>query len=174
MAWEDDIDISAVLEDGEDLASLAKELTGRCQRDGYYVDLFVDKSLIAISFDPPQPWPFLWERSRMRGEIRVDLAFYRHAVSQDAAVLERISPKGALPKTESGWYGVPKDVVLPTSRIEFLGKELPCPNRSDDYLRRLYGDYNKVEFTYIDPAAAETRRLVGTDVAMNDADGPPS
>jgi hypothetical protein len=174
LAWEDDIDISAVLEDGEDLASLAKELTGRCQRDGYYVDLFVDKSLIAISFDPPQPWPFLWERSRMRGEIRVDLAFYRHAVSQDAAVLERISPKGALPKTESGWYGVPKDVVLPTTRIEFLGKELPCPNRSDDYLRRLYGDYNKVEFTYIDPAAAETRRFLGTDVAMNDADGPSS
>jgi hypothetical protein len=167
LAWEDDIDISAVLEDGADWASMAKELARRCRRDGYYVDLFPDKSLIAISFDPPQPWPFRWERSRMRGEVRVDLAFYRHGVNQGAAVLERISPKGAFPQTESGWYGVPKGVVLPTSRIEFLGKELSCPNQPDEYLRLLYGDYGKVEFTYIDPAAAETRRSADDGVAVN-------
>ena len=37
---------------------------------------------------------------------------------------------------------VPKEVMLPTSRIFFEGKELPAPNDVDFYLRGRYGNYH--------------------------------
>jgi hypothetical protein len=174
LAWEDDVDISGVLDDKMDWDTLATGLVERCRRDGYYIDLFKDKSLVAISYDPPQPWPFRLERTRMRGEIRVDLAFYRRAMNRDMAVLERISPKGAFPRTQSGWYGVPEEVVLPTSSVGFLGRDLACPNQPNEYLRLLYGDFKEVEFTYIDGTAAKTRRSAEASVATDGSDTTPS
>ena len=55
-------------------------------------------------------------------------------------------------------YGVPRESVLPTSTIKFLGSNFTCPRNSETYLRALYGDFEEVEYTYLDAAAVETRR----------------
>ena len=158
LDWEDDIDISVLVDEAMSWERLAAGLAQRGARDGYYVDLFENYGLISISFDPPKPWPFNWERNRLRGEIRVDLAIYRPAVSHGMAVLERRSHKGAMAATDGGGYGVALDMVLPTSTIDFLGGTYACPNKAKDYLTMLYGDFEEVEYTYLDPEAAETRR----------------
>ena len=59
-----------------------------------------------------------------------------------------------MPATESGGYGVPREIVLPTSTVAFLGGDFACPNQSEAYLRMLYGEYNKVEYTYVDSGPA--------------------
>jgi hypothetical protein len=141
LAWEDDVDLSVMLDNRTTWASLAKGLADRGRRDGYYVDPFENKGFIAISYDPPGRWPFRWERNRMRGEIRLDLVVYRNAVSQGLSVLERRIPKGAMPLTENGYYGVPREVVLPTSTVHFLGDDFACPNQPNAYLHILYGDF---------------------------------
>ena len=163
LAWEDDVDLSVVLGDGMSFNALAMMLADYGARDGYNVDVFDNKGFIAISFDRPQPWPFSWERNRMRGEIRLDLAVYRHAWSKGEAVLERKIPKGEMPLTESGSFGVPRAIVLPTSEIGFAGGKIACPNNAEDYLGMIYGDIHEVVYTYVDETAAKTRR--GTDKA---------
>jgi len=157
LAWEDDIDLSVVLDNGTTFDSLAAGLAECGARDGYYVDVFKNKSFIAISYDPPGVWPFSWGRYRMRGEIRLDLAVYRHVLSHGKPVLERQILKGAMPLTESGGYGVPREIVLPTSTIAFLGGNIACPNQPKEYLRLIYGDFGEVVYTYVDAAAAKTR-----------------
>ena len=96
----------------------------------------------------------------MRGEIRLDLVGFRHAVSNGKSVLERPILKGQMPMTESGWYGVPEGVILPTSTVRFLGDDIACPNQSESYLRILYGNFEETKLTYVDDAAAETRHLI--------------
>jgi hypothetical protein len=160
LAWEDDIDISFMLDQGTTLASLARGLADRGMRDGYYVDVFKNRAFIAISYDLPWRWPFRWERNRMRGDIRLDLVAFRHAMSHGQAVLERLIPKGAMALTENRWYGVPEETVLPNSTVRFLGDDIACPNQPEAYLRILYGDFEKIKLTYVDAAAAETRRLI--------------
>jgi len=163
LAWEDDVDLSVLLDADMSWDRLSAGLVDRGARDGYHVDLFEKHGLVAISFDPPKPWPFRWERNRMRGEIRVDLAIYRPAVSHGEAVLERRSYKGDMPATESGGYGLAREIVLPTSTINFEGGEIASPRQPDTYLRVLYGDFREVEYTYVDAAAAETRRQAELD-----------
>jgi len=158
LAWEDDVDLSVVLDDGMSFNALAAVLADYGARDGYNVDVFGNKGFIAISFDRPQAWPFSWERNRMRGEIRLDLAVYQHAWSRGTAVLERKIPKGTMPLTDSGNFGVPRDIVLPTSEIAFAGGDIACPNNSAEYLGLIYGDIREVVYTYVDDTAAETRR----------------
>ena len=136
--------------------------TERGARDGYFVDLFEKKGFISISFDPPQPWPFRWERNRFRGEIRTDIAIYREAISHGEAVLERRSHKGAMPATESGGYGVPRKIILPTSTLPFLDGVFACPNQPEAYLHMLYGDFRKVEYTYVDSGPAKARARIDT------------
>jgi hypothetical protein len=165
LAWEDDVDLSVLLDADMSWDRLAAGLAERGARDGYHVDLFETHGLIAISFDPPKPWPFKGERNRMRGEIRVDLAIYRPAVSHGEAVLERQSYKGAMPATENGGYGLAREIVLPTSTITFEGGEIACPAKPDTYLRVLYGDFRQIEYTYVDAAAAETRRQADQDTS---------
>ena len=158
LAWEDDIDISVLLDGDTTWESLVAGIAARGAQDGYFVDVFKKKGFIAISYDPPGSWPFRWERYRMRGEIRLDLVPFRHSVSDGQPVLERRLAKGAMPLTESGGYGVRRDIVLPTATIDFLGGTIACPNNPKTYLRVLYGDFDEVEYTYVDAAAAETRR----------------
>jgi hypothetical protein len=158
LEWEDDMDISVLLDAEMSWDRLSAGLTERCTRDGFFIDLFERESLITISFDTPKLWPFRWERYRLRGEIRVDVALYRQAISHGDPVLERQSYKGDMPATESGGYGVPQEIVLPTSTIDFLGSTFDCPHKPEEYLRVLYGDFEDVEYTYVNAAAAETRR----------------
>ena len=159
LAWEDDIDISVILHHEMTWDTLARGLVKRGLRDGYCVDTFENKGFIAISYDPPWHWPFRWERNRMRGEIRLDLVVYRQAVSHGRTVLERRSPKAAIPVTESEWYGMPNEIILPTSSIRFLGNDIACPNNPEEYLRILYGDFEEIKLTYVNSTAAETRRM---------------
>ncbi len=168
LDWEDDIDVSVLLEGEMTWRRLAAGLTERGARDGYFVDLFENKGFISISFDAPKPWPFRWERNRLRGEIRADIAIYRPAISHGEAVLERRSYKGAMPATESGGFGVPRDIVLPTSTLPFLGRDVACPKQAEAYLRLLYGDFEEVEYTYVDagPAKARTRIDAGGDPSV--------
>ena len=157
LAWEDDVDISVALEGQIIFDSIAAGLMACAKRDGYYVDVFKKKRHIAISYDRPGRWSLSWERNRMRGDIRLDLAVYEHAVSHGKLVLERKFCKGAMPLTESGGYGVPRDIVLPTTTITFLGEDIACPNKSTEYLHVLYGNFAEVEYTYVDTIAAKTR-----------------
>ena len=160
LDWEDDIDFSVLLDDDMTWERLAAGFAERGARDGYYVDLFEKKGFVSISYDAPKPWPSRWERNRLRGEIRADIIIYRRAISYGETVLERRSHKGAMPATESGGYGVPLEIVLPTSTVPFLGGEIACPNQSEAYLRMLYGDYSKVDYTYIDSGPANARARI--------------
>lgn len=161
LEWEDDIDISVLLEDDMTWQRVTAGLLERGARDGYYVDVYGKEGFVMVSFDRPRSWPFRWERYRLRGEIRVDIAVYRPAISHGDAVLERRSHKGDMPATESGGYGVPRGLVLPTSTLSFVGGEISCPNKPDTYLRVIYGDFETVELTYVDPAAAQNRSQLG-------------
>ena len=160
LAWEDDIDISFLLDDETTWVSVAAGFAARGARDGYHVDFFEKMGFMTVSYDTPQRWPFSWERPRMRGEIRIDLTAFRYAMSGGAPVLERRIYKGAMPATESGRYGVSSHIVLPTATIAFLGGDFSCPGRSEEYLHIIYGDFRKVEYSYVDPAAAATRHQV--------------
>ena len=162
LEWEDDIDISVLLDEDITWDILSDQLAEKGKKDGYFVDTFEEKGLISVSFDAPKPWPFKWERNRLRGEIRVDIALYRRATNHGAVVLERQSPKGVMPATENGAYGVPLELVLPTSKIIFEGGNIACPHDSDAYLRLLYGNFQEIEYTYINPAAARNRLLATT------------
>ncbi len=163
LAWEDDVDISVLLDGGTTWKSLSAAISKRGAQEGFYVDVFEKKRCFAISYDPPKTWPFHWERNRMRGEIRLDLVTYRHAKSGGRSVLERKLPKGAMPVMESGWHGVPKEIILPTSTTNFLGDDISCPNQSETFLRILYGEFQKVELTYVDADAAKARAEIDTD-----------
>ena len=160
LEWEDDIDISVLLSDDMTWDQLAAGLAERGARDGYFVDLFEKEGFISISFDAPKRWPFQWERNRLRGEIRADIAIYELAISDGNIVVERRSHKGAMPTTESGGYGVPQEIILPTSTVAFLDGDFACPNQSDAYLRMLYGDYEKIEYTYVDSGPANARARI--------------
>ena len=160
LAWEDDIDISVYLDKNTTWRSFAAGFTKRGTRDGYTVEDFEKRGYLSISYHSPKHWPFFSERNRMRGEIRLDLVVFRLSQSYGELVLERQIKKGAMPLTQSGGYGVPRDMVLPVSKIDFLGSEMVCPNQPDAYLRVLYGDYHKPDYTYLATASARTRQRV--------------
>ena len=162
LDWEDDVDISVLLDGAMTWNRLAAGLAERGARDGYYVDLFKKKDFVSVSFDPPKPWPFRWERNRFAGEIRADIAIYRRAISHGEPVLERRSRKGAMSATQSGGYGVPQEIILPTSTIRFLDGDFACPNRPEAYLRLLYGDFRTIEYTYVDAGPAKARARIDT------------
>ena len=138
--------------------ALAAGVAARGDRDGYFVDSFERRGFIAISHASPRRPPLRWENYRLRGEVRLDLTVYRPAISQGKSVLERRPPKGHMPATDGGGYGVARDLVLPTSTIDFLGRNFACPSRPEDYLHLLYGDFNQIAYSYVDAGPAEARR----------------
>ncbi len=160
LDWEDDVDISVLLDDKMTWDRLSTGLAAHGAREGFYVDVFKNRGFISVSFDMPKPWPLRWERNRLRGEIRADIAIYRKAISHGEDVIERRSHKGALPTTESGYYGVPLEVLLPTSKIPFADGSFSCPNQPEKYLQLMYGDFRKIEYTYLDVEAAKTRTSI--------------
>ena len=157
LDWEDDIDLSVLIANDEDWDALVAEIIGRGTRYGYFVDVFKRKQLLAISHAAPIRGPLRWENYRLRGEIRLDLVAYRSAVSHGEPVLKRRGPKGDMPRTEDGAYGIARDLVLPTSTISFLGRDAACPSHSKDYLQTLYGDFQRVSYAYVDAAPAAAR-----------------
>lgn len=47
-----------------------------------------------------------------------------------------------------GFYGcIPKDGLFPLKKAVFEGKEFPIPGNADEYLKMLYGDYEKIPDT---------------------------
>ncbi len=166
LAWEDDIDIAVYLDDTTTWRSFVAGFAERGTKDGYTVEVFKKRGYLSISFNSPGRWPFHWERNRMRGEIRLDLVVYRLSQSYGEWVLERQLKKGTMPLTESGVYGVPRDMVLPVSKINFLGGEMGCPNQPQAYLRVLYGDYDKPDYTYVATASATTRQRVDNESSL--------
>ena len=166
LAWEDDIDIAVYLDDTTTWRSFVAGFAERGTKDGYTVEVFKKRGYLSISFNSPGRWPFHWERNRMRGEIRLDLVVYRLSQSYGEWVLERRLKKGTMPLTESGVYGVPRDMVLPVSKINFLGGEMGCPNQPQAYLRVLYGDYDKPDYTYVATASATTRQRVDNESSL--------
>ena len=167
LAWEDDIDISVYLDENTTWRSFAAGFTERGAGDDYTVEVFEKRGYLSISYNSPGHWPFHWERNRTRGEIRLDIAVYRLAQSYGELVLERRLKKGAMPLTESGGYGVPRDMVLPVSKINFLGSEMVCPNQPEAYLRAVYGNYNKPDYTYLATAPARTRQRVDNQNSLS-------
>jgi hypothetical protein len=157
LAWEDDIDISVLLDDETTWEKLCATISRRGAQDGYYIDVFENDGFLTVSYDRPKSWPFRWERNRMRGEIRLDLVPFRHATNNGKPVLERQLLKGALPVMQSGWHGMPTENILPTSTINFLGSDISCPNQPETFLQILYGEFRTVELTYVDKDAAKTR-----------------
>ena len=166
LAWEDDIDIAVYLDDTTTWRSFVAGFAERGTKDGYTVEVFKKRGYLSISFNSPGRWPFHWERNRMRGEIRLDLVVYRLSQSYGEWVLERRLKKGTMPLTESGVYGVPRDMVLPVSKINFLGGEMGCPNQPQAYLRVLYGDFDKPDYTYVATASATTRQRVDNESSL--------
>ncbi len=158
LPWEDDVDVSVLIDDDGAWDALVAGVAARSDRDGYFVDTFERLGFIAISHASPRRPPLRWENYRLRGEIRLDLTVYRPAMSQGEPVLERRPPKGRMPATDSGGYGVARELVLPTSTIAFLGRDFACPSRPEDYLRVLYGDFNQIAYSYVDTGPAEARR----------------
>lgn len=158
LPWEDDVDISVLIDNDGAWDALAAGVAERGVRDGYFVDAFKRWGFIAISHASPRRPPLRWENYRLRGEIRLDLTVYRPAMSHAEPVLERRPPKGGMRATDNGCYGIARDLVLPTSTIAFLGRDFACPSRPEDYLHVLYGDYNQIVYSYVDTGPAETRR----------------
>ena len=161
LAWEDDIDISVLLDDDTTWDKLCATLTARGDKDGYYVDIFEKLHFIVVSYDKPKSWPFRWERNRMRGEIHLDLVTFRHATDKGEPVLERQLLKGSMPVMESGWHGVPVDIILPTSTINFLGSDTLCPSQPEAFLEIVYGDFQTAKLIYVDETAAKIRANIG-------------
>jgi hypothetical protein len=163
LKWEDDVDLAVLLEGDTAWERLVADLSVRSSRDGYFLNAFEDAGCIGISYDPPGSWLLRQQRNRMRGEIRLDLFVYRAVTSYGRAMLERRHAKGAMPATEGGGYGVPPEIVLPTSTIPFLGGEFACPARPEAYLGELYGDFEEVAYFYVDDAAARARQPLDAD-----------
>lgn len=169
LAWEDDVDVSVVLEDDRAWDALVAGVTACAARDGYFIDVFERTGFIAISHALPRSIPLRWENYRLRGEVRLDLATYRPAMSRGKQVLKRSSPKGSMPPVEDGGFGVDRDLVLPTSTISLLGRDCACPRHAQDYLRVLYGDFSQVAYSYVDAGAAAARSHLDTTSAARNA-----
>jgi hypothetical protein len=158
LAWEDDVDVSVLLEPDVAWRTLAEGIAACSARDGIFVDYFEEKGFIAIFNAEPRRAPFRWENYRLRGEVRLDLTVYRRGTSNGEGVLERRIHKGDMPATDSGGYGIAPDLVLPTSTIEFMGRQCACPRHAAGYLGVLYGDFNTIAYSYVDAQSAENRR----------------
>jgi hypothetical protein len=158
LPWEDDVDVSVLIDDDRARAALVAGVTACAGRDGYFIDAFERRGFIAVSHALPRGAPLRWENYRLRGEVRLDLTTYRPAMSRGRPMLVRRPPKGNMPVIEGVGYGVARDLVLPTSTISLLGRDCACPRRPEDYLRVLYGDFNQIAYSYVDAGPAAARR----------------
>ena len=160
LAWEDDVDMSFMLEDSINWDIFVSEVTLGLNGQGYAVKTQKEYRMINVYYTPPTRWLYGLEQFRYRGEVKVDLIGNRVVNSNGRKVMERLLFKGEMAQTENGGYGVPVEMMLPTSEIELFGKMVSCPRDSDAYLRTIYGNYTEVDYTYIDNEVAYSRRSV--------------
>jgi hypothetical protein len=166
LAWEDDVDISFMLEDSINWDTFESEVRFKLNQLGYEVRTQKEYRMINVYYTPPSRWLYGLEQYRYRGEVKVDLIGNRVVNSYGQKVIERPLFKGAMPQTENGYYGVPVELMIPTSEIELFGQMVSCPRDSDAYLRTVYGNYTEVDYTYIDSEVATSRKSVDE---VNDA-----
>ncbi len=162
LPWEDDVDVSVVMEDDSSWKALVAGVTACAARDGYCIDIFEPGGFIAVSYATPRAVPLRWENYRLRGEVRLDLTTYWPTISEGKHVLRRSSLKGDMPAIEGGGFGVARNLVLPTSTISLLGRDCACPRLPEDYLRVLYGDFRQVAYSYVDAGPAAARSHIDT------------
>ncbi len=160
LPWEDDVDMSFMLGDSINWDSFVAEVTYELTQQGYTVRSLRELRPINVYYTPPTRWLFGLEQCRYRGEIKVDLIGNRVVDSYGQKVMERPLLKGAMPQVESGRYGVPEGMIMPTSKIELMGKMVSCPRDSDAYLQTVYGNYMEVDYTYVDNEVADSRKNV--------------
>jgi len=160
LAWEDDVDISFLLTEENTWQKMVASINKIARHAHYQVIVFEKIEEIFIHYDPPRLWPFNYERTRMRGEIRIDLMGYRLSRSNGNNVVERFTKKGLLQKNRKGKFEIPSELVLPLSVIPFNGGKVSCPAKPGDYLEAMYGNYTDVEYTWIEEVAANARRQI--------------
>ena len=160
LAWEDDVDISFLLTEENTWQKMVSSINKIARQAHYRVIVSEKIEEIFIHFDPPRPWPFNYERTRMRGEIRIDLMGYRLSRSNGNNVVERFTKKGLLQKNRKGKFEIPSELVLPLSVISFAGRKVSCPAKPDDYLEAMYGNYTEVDYTWIKKDSANARRQI--------------
>ena len=159
LPWEDDIDIAFLMTEKntwDHVLAVIKKIASDARYSVQHVER--DKT-ICVHFDPPGPWPFLYEHNRLRGELNVDLIGYREGWShQGRRIVDRYTPKGVLQRNRNGRFEIPHDQALPPATIPFLGKRVPCPCKPAEFLRTMYGDYTRVDYTWLSEEAADGRR----------------
>jgi len=160
LAWEDDVDISFLLTEENTWQKMVASINKIARQAHYQVIASEKTEEISIYYDPPRPWPFNYERTRMRGEIRIDLMGYRLSRSNGNNVVERFTKKGLLQKNRKGKFAIPSELVLPLSVISFAGGKVSCPAKPGDYLEAMYGNYAEVKYTWIEKDAANARRQI--------------
>lgn len=160
LAWEDDVDMSFMLEDSIIWHDFVAEVTDKLSQRGYTVRNPREHRPINVYYTPPTRWLFGLLQYRYRGEIKVDLIGNRVVDSAGQKMMERPLLKGGMPQLASGRYGVPVEMMMPTGEIELMGKMVSCPRDSHAYLQTLYGNYLDVDYTYVDNEAAQSRKNV--------------
>jgi len=153
VPWEDDMDISFLIDERNTwnyVLGVAKHIASV---NGHSMQYLTRDEQIVICFDPPRVWPFLYERNRFRGELHVDLIGFREKNN----IVSRCNSKGILQRNNDGRYGFSSRYTFPLTTISFLGKKIPCPKNPNTYLQTMYGDYTKIDYTWIKKEAAINR-----------------
>ncbi len=160
LPWEDDIDIAFLITEKNTWDHILTAIKQVASDARYNIQCFEkEEESIYVYFDPPDPWPFLYERNRLRGELHVDLIGYREGWNhQGRRIIDRCAPKGVLRRNRNGRFEIPYDQTLPLATIPFLGKMAPCPCKPAEFLQTMYGDYTRVDYTWLSEEAADGRR----------------
>ena len=162
LPWEDDVDMAFLIDGESGWRRVVAELGARAREDGFQLEATPDWKYIAVYYDPPRPWPLRYERNRLRAEFRVDLQGMTEGWDDGRKVLVRPGSKAGMARFGNGGYGVPHDMVVPTSTITLYGAEVRCPRGRQGYLNSLYGDYTEISYAYVKGPAAAVRRAIDT------------
>ena len=159
LPWEDDIDIAFLMNE-KNTWNHVLAVIKKIASDARYSVQYVERDeTICVNFDPPGPWPFLYELNRLRGGLNVDLIGYSEGWNhQGRRIVDRYSSKGVLQRNRNGRFEIPYDQALPLATIPFLGKMVPCPCKPAEFLRTMYGDYTRVDYTWLSEEAVDGRR----------------
>lgn len=123
--------------------------------NGIFIDIFpLERNLISLlklSFRLNIPLlKFFYNKKNKGGFRNIFFSVYLFLLNRIIYPLLRFISFIFKPKYHTHTLGVNFfktrmiDEIFPLKKIYFEGKEYPCPNNTDNYLTRLYGDYKKV------------------------------